>query len=172
MLQSVRRTRLLAALVVLWAFALQACSNTVQTGAIYYPDAGKKDGGGLLGDIKYGDGGGPGAPGPDGSEGADAGGEAIVKRQIILLLADDKLFMAPNGPESIKPVGVQVIDYAVGGPAAGVPVFWEITGNQGPNAPGAGAFDNQNVFTDDAGKAQNVFRANKTPLNNYKVKVT
>jgi hypothetical protein len=168
MLHFARTFRLQAAVLLLLAFGVQACSDGVVHGNVYIPDAGKTDAPKQFsGDIGFVDG---ALAQPDGTE-ADAGDQDIaVKREIILML--NASIPQVIAPAAVLPIYAKVIDYSVGAPASAVPLFWEIIANDGINGPGKGALDSQNTFTDSNGLSGNVFHANKSPSTGYKIRIS
>ncbi len=170
-LATVRVNRVIIALCVLFTFALQACADQYQQGALVIGDAkGKGDGGTVFKK--------DGAPATsaDGhpiEEEPDAGEQSDValKREIVLML--NTALPQVIGPSGQLPIYAKVIDYTHGVPADGVPILWEITENVGLDGnPGQGALDSQNTFTDAKGLTGNVFAANKSPAVEYKVRVS
>ncbi len=159
------RMRVTAALA-LACFGLASCGTEYVQGTVVWTDA---EGDGTVGFI--GQDGGPATGGAD-TGSAQAGqdgesGDVITQREIIVLLNTQQTqVMAPTG---LLPVNVKVIDYTMGAPAAGVAVFYEIVEN--PNN-GPGAFDSMMTGTDDKGLTGSVFRANKGPVQSYKVKIS
>ncbi len=174
MLRTFRRSSSWVALLALFSFSLQACSDSVQSGKIIFAGSTQNDGWGQFsGDVGTGTGAGDtGNPNTaDHGSAADADpGDIVVKRQIILKLDTTKPSII--GPSAVLPIFADVIDYSVGGPASGVPVFWEITANNGVNGPGKGALSSQNTFTDPTGETGNVFSANKSPSTGYTIRVS
>ncbi|HAN31094.1 MAG TPA: hypothetical protein DCQ06_05800 [Myxococcales bacterium] len=159
-MQQTRRHLRLIALLTLFAFTMVACGTDYVQGTIITAD------GGSDGAVNWGIGG-PGVS-SDGASTPSGGIDQDVQtsREIIVLLnAEQVQVMAPNG---LLPINVKVIDYAVGAPAAGVAVFYEVVENLN-NGPGS--LDSMMTGTDNKGLAGNVFRANRGPLQSYKVKI-
>jgi len=158
----------LTASFVLLTFGLASCGTEFVQGTVVMVDAEGDGNVGFIGQDGVSGGADSGATGNpnDDTNGGD-GADAETKREIIVLLNTQQTqVLAPNG---LLPVNVKVIDYSVGAPAAGVGVFYEIVENQG-NGPGA--FDSMMTGTDNKGLTGSVFRANKGPVQNYKVKIS
>lgn len=102
---------------------------------------------------------------------ADEDAEDVqTQREIIVLMNTT----APQviGPAGLLPIHVKVVDWTLGSPASGVAVFWEIIENNGLNGPGTGGLDSQGTGTDAKGLTGNIFRANKSPAVQYRIKVS
>jgi len=166
-----RRWRVAATLVVLFTFAVQACSDEFVQGTLVASDAkGKTDATSAFAKDALG------RSGKDAStieEASDAGegADVAVKREIILML--NTTLPQVIGPSQQLPIYAKVIDYTHGVAADGVVVLWEVVANQCQSgAPGAGGLDSQNTFTDAKGLTGNVFSANKAPACDYVVRVS
>ena len=169
-LRRIRAHKAPMALLVTLSFLGQACSDTVQGGIIVSADA--------HGDAKYNfsDGKDTGGTGDDANvEDPDIqfnGPDVGCKRVIIPQIDTTKAIALPanNTP---SPIYVTVVDYSVGGPAAEVPVKWEIVENDGVNGPGPGTLGSQISVTDDKnGATYNTFNPNKGPATHYKLKLS
>ncbi len=155
------------AMLVLLAFMPLACGSETVAGILLLPDGGTPDAIGFVGgDVQPGAGSDASGTASDGTAESDA----ETKRELIVLLNTD----VPQvlGPNGLLPVQVKVVDYSLGSPASGVPVFYEIVESIGLYGPGAGAFDAMMTGTDQKGLTGNVFRANKSPAVDYKIKVS
>jgi hypothetical protein len=157
-------------LMVLLAFGPISCGSETVAGIIVLPDGEVQtdaigfQGGGAP------DGTGSGSDATGGEEDTAESDDVETKREIIVLLNTD----VPQvlGPSGLLAVNVKVIDYSLGSPASGVPVFFEIIENTGLFGPGAGGFDSMMTGTDTKGLTGNVFRANKSPAVDYKIKIS
>ncbi len=157
------------AMLVLLAFSPLACGSETVAGILLLPDGGAPDAIGFVGgDVQPGAGGGADAGGVASDGNAES--DAETKRELIVLLNTD----VPQviGPNGLLPVQVKVVDYSLGSPASGVPVFYEIVESVGLYGPGAGTFDAMMTGTDQKGLTGNVFRANKSPAVDYKIKIS
>jgi len=107
---------------------------------------------------------------PDAFSAADDATQVATQREIIVLMNTSlPQVIAPNG---LLPIHVKVIDWSLGTPASGVAVFWEIVENKGLNGKGLGAVDSQMTGTDAKGLAGTVFRGNKSPAVQYRLKIS
>lgn len=170
LLRRIRAQKSWLALLVIISFVGQACSDTVQGGIIIPADA--------HGDAKYQF---PDGKGPDGTDNqpevaqdpdAVAGGDVGCKRVIIPQIDTTKPIALPANNTPF-PIYVIVVDYAAGGPAAEVPVTWEIVDNNGLSGKGPGTLGSQISVTDDKnGATYNTFNPNNGPATNYKLKLS
>ncbi len=170
-LRRIRAQKAWLALLVTISFVGQACSDTVQ-GGIIVPADGHGDTGKYSFDSKNHDG--------DDSQNqaevddnVDVNGGDIGCKRVIIPQFDTTQPLALPANNSPLPLYVVVVDYAAGGPAAEIPVSWEIIENDGINGPGPGTLGNQITATDvKNGSALNWFNPNKGPATHYKVKVS
>ncbi len=167
-LHRIRAHKAWLALLVTTSFVVQACGETVQGGIIVAADA--------HGDTKFQfqDGKNIDADPSEVSQDPDAvaGADVGCKRVIIPQFDVTKPLQLPAN-NSPYPLFATVVDYAAGGPAAEVPVKWEIIENSGLSGPGPGTLSSQISVTDDKnGATMNSFNPNKGPATNYKVKLS
>ncbi|MCO4761149.1 MAG: hypothetical protein KC502_06565 [Myxococcales bacterium] len=160
------RTNLqLSAFIVLITFGLASCGTEYVNGTVVMADGTSDTGLSFIGS-DVGAGATTDAAGDAGAA-SDAEGDIETKREIIVLLnTQQPQVLAPNG---LLPVNIKVIDYSLGAPAAGVAVFYEVVENL---SNGPGTFDSMMTGTDNKGLTGTVFRANKGPMQQYKVKVS
>ena len=160
------------AVLVLTAFGPIACGTEYVQGIVVVTDAGTDSNIGFVGsDVdNTGAGNADATGGEQDGAGDTAEEDAETKREIIVLLNTDVPQVLP--PNGVLPVNVKVVDYTLGSPASGVAVFFEIIENNGLYGQGAGTFDSMMTGTDQKGLTGNVFRANKSPAVNYKVRVS
>ncbi len=160
--------RIATSLMLLLTFSVSACgSDPIQGIVVYSGDAGGGDSNQISGsnfDINAADA--MGSPSGD----STADDDVETKREIIVLL--NTTVPQVIGPTGILPIHIKVVDYTLGAPAGGVAVFWELIKNEGINGPGAGALDTVLSGTDANGITGTMFRANKSPLVDYTVKIS
>ena len=155
------------ATIVLLTFGLASCGTEFVNGTVVAADAIDDINVGFIGQDGITVGGGVDGNGAAADADATDAQDVETKREIIVLLnTQQPQVLAPTG---LLPVNVKVIDYSVGAPAAGVAVFYEIVEN--PNN-GPGTFDSMMTGTDNKGLTGSVFRANKGPVQSYKVKIS
>jgi len=156
------------AAALLACFGLQACGNEFVQGIVVMSDARGDIGANFVGGF---DAGGTAGPVDTGQGGNRNPTNVTVKREIIVLLNTD--LPQVIGPSAILPINVKVIDYTAGSPAGNVAVLYELAENTSANGgPGKGSLDAMMTATDNKGLTGNVFRANKDPLADYKIKIT
>ena len=156
----------LATWLTLIAFT-SACGTDYVQGIVVIPDAGNDGlGGQFTGSKDIGG----GRPGGDAFSAAEDAEQVQTQREIIVLMNTTVPQVIP--PTGLIPIHVKVVDWTLGSPASGVAVFWEIVENKGLNGPGSGALDSVGTGTDAKGLTGNVFRANKSPAVQYRVKIS
>lgn len=162
------------ALLVLFAFSLQACSTEEVAGTIVVGDTkGGSGAGSVFGKDGAKLGGADGSTtSPDIEEEPDSGEQADIglKREIIVML--NTALPQVIAPSAAFPVYAKVVDYTHGVPAQNVAIVWEITQNVGLNGAGQGYWDSGNTFTDGKGLTGNLFAANKSPAVEYTVRLS
>ena len=156
------------ALALLACFGLQACGNEFVQGIVVMADGQGEVGPNFLGGQDIG------APQgtPDaGTTGGNEPTDVVTMREIIVLLNTDLPQVV--GPSAILPINVKVIDYTLGAPASNVAVLYELAeNNSGAGGQGKGSLDAMMTATDNKGMTGNVFRANKDPVAQYKIKIS
>ena len=159
---------LATAAVLLACFGLQACGNEFVQGIVVVTDGQGELGPNFLGGQDTG----ATQPGADaGTTGVTPQADVVTVREIIVLMNTDLPQVV--GPSAILPINVKVIDYTLGAPASNIAVLYEFVENKsGAGGEGKGAMDAMMTATDDKGLTGNVFRANKDPLAQYRIKIS